>query len=167
MTEQELTRLVGKYRANVYRLALCYTKNHADAEDVTQEAFLKLYRSGTEFLIDEEAKAWLFRVAANKCKDLLRSHWYKFSEPLTEDMKAPEPGDENGELLSLLSGLPEKTRTVLYMYYYEDYSVKEIASLTGETETAVTSQLWRGRKRLKKLLGDDENEEGSELHAGI
>ena len=167
MTEQELTRLVGKYRGNVYRLALCYTRNHADAEDVTQEAFLKLYRSGIEFLIDEEVKAWLFRVAANRCKDLLRSHWYRFSEPLNDEMTTPEPGDETGELLTLMNRLPEKTRTVLYMYYYEDYSVKEISSLIGESETAVTSQLWRGRKRLKKLLGEDESKEGGELHAGI
>jgi len=167
MTEQELTRLVGKYRANVYRLALCYTKNHADAEDVTQEAFLKLFRSGTEFLIDEEAKAWLFRVAANRCKDLLKSHWYKFSEPLTDDMEAPASVDEGGELPALMSKLPVKTRTVLYMYYYEEYSVKEIAKFLGETETAVTSQLWRGRKRLRSLLEQNDCGKGSELHDGI
>ena len=167
MTEQELTRLVGKYRANVYRLALCYTKNHADAEDVTQEAFLKLFRSGTEFLIDEDAKAWLFRVAANRCKDLLKSHWYKFSEPLTDDMEAPVSVDEGGELPALMSKLPVKTRTVLYMYYYEEYSVKEIAKFLGETETAVTSQLWRGRKRLRSLLEQNDCGKGSELHDGI
>lgn len=167
MTEQDLTRIVGKYRANVYRLALCYTKNHADAEDVTQEAFLKLYRSGIDFLIDEEAKAWLFRVAANKCKDLMKSHWYKFSEPLTEDMRAPEADNDGSELLQLMSGLPAKTRTVLYMYYYEEYSVKEIADFLGDTETAVTSQLWRGRKRLRALLEQNDCEKGSELHDGI
>ena len=167
MTEQELTRLVGKYRANVYRLALCYTKNHADAEDVTQEAFLKLYLSGISFLIDEEAKAWLFRVAANRCKDLLKSHWYKFSEPLNNELCAPEYDDGADELLAQLSKLPEKTRTVLYMYYYEEYSVKEIALLLGEKETAVTSQLWRGRKRLKNLLTEEETEERGELHDGI
>jgi len=167
MTEQELTRLVGKYRANVYRLALCYTKNHADAEDVTQEAFLKLYLSGTDFLIDEEAKAWLFRVAANRCKDLLKSHWYKFSEPLTDDLRAPELDEESGELLALMSKLPEKTRTVLYMYYYEEYSVKEIAGILGEKETVVTSQLWRGRKRMKSMLTEEDNGERGELHDGI
>ena len=163
MTEQELTRLVGKYRANVYRLALCYTRNHADAEDVTQEAFLKLYLSGTDFLVDEEAKAWLFRVAANRCKDLLKSHWYKFSEPLTDDMQAPEHESEDGEVLAAISTLAPKARTIIYMYYYEGYSVKEIAELIGDSETAVTSQLWRGRKRLKELLKKSEIVEGSEL----
>lgn len=163
MTEQEFARIVGLYRANVYRFALCYTKNHADAEDVTQEAFLKLFRSGNDFLIDEEAKAWLFRVAANRCKDLLKSHWYRFSEPLSDDMEAPEPDNGDNELLALLSRLPEKTRTVLYMYYYEEYSAKEIAEFLGDTESVVTSQLWRGRKRLKKLLETENCEEGSEL----
>ena len=159
MTDFEFARLVGKYRANIYRLALCYTKNQADAEDVTQDAFLKLYEKQPEFTYDEEVKAWLIRVAANRCKDLLRSHWYKFSEPLDDKMQAPQnDSDEGDRLIAALSKLPAKTRTVMYMYYYEEYSVKEIAKLIGETETAVTSQLWRGRKRLKAVLGQDDPE---------
>ena len=121
-----------------------------------------------DFTFDEEYKAWLLRIAANRCKDLLKSHWYKFSEPLDEQMQAPENDEETkDELLSALSRLGAKTRTVLYMYYYEEYSVKEIAELMGDTETAVTSQLWRGRKRLKELLKKDDCEEGSELCDGV
>ena len=168
MTEFEFSRLVGKYRANVYRLALCYTKNKADAEDVTQDTFLKLYEKQPDFTFDEEVKAWLLRIAANRCKDLLKSHWYNFSEPLDDEMQAPGSDiDEGSELLTALSKLAAKTRTVLYMYYYEEYSVKEIAELIGDTETAVTSQLWRGRKRLKELLKKDDPKEGSELCDGI
>ena len=168
MTEFEFSRLVGKYRANVFRLALCYTKNRADAEDVTQDAFLKLYERKPDFTYDEEYKAWLLRITANRCKDLLKSHWYRFSEPLDESIQAPENDEETkDELLSALSKLGAKTRTVLYMYYYEEYSVKEIAELMGDTETAVTSQLWRGRKRLKELLKKEDCEEGSELCDGV
>lgn len=168
MTELEFARIVGKYRANVYRLALCYTKNRADAEDVTQDTFFRLYEKSPSFMLDEEAKAWLLRTAANRCKDLLKSHWYKFSEPLTEELQAPAEEEGGGaELLDALSKLKPKTRTVLYMYYYEEYSVKEIAELTGDTETSVTSQLWRGRKRLKELLKKDDCESGGELCDGI
>ena len=168
MTENDLTRIVGKYRKDIYRLALCYMKNTADADDVTQDAFLKLYTSGLTFLIDEEAKAWLIRTAANRCKDLLRSHWYKFSEPLDYEMQAPESEDGEEDLLGAVMSLPRKTRTVLYMYYYEEYPVKEIAEITGCTETAVTSQLWRGRKRLKELLKKtDLTEKRSELCDGL
>lgn len=167
MTEFEFTRLVGKYRANIYRLALCYTKNHSDAEDVTQDAFLKLYEKQPELTYDEEVKAWLLRIAANRCKDLLRSHWYRFSEPLSEELTAPDSGEDDSGLLAVLSKLAPKTRTVLYMYYYEEYSVKEIAELLGDTETAVTSQLWRGRKRLKELLKKEDCEIGGELYDGI
>ncbi len=163
MTELEFSRLVGKYRASIYRLALCYTKNSADAEDVVQDTFLKLYTGNVGFPTDDETKAWLFRVAANRCKDLLRSHWYKFSEPLTDDIQAPETDSGDGEVFAALSKLAPKTRTIIYMYYYEGYSVKEIAELIGDSETAVTSQLWRGRKRLKELLKKADIVEGSEL----
>ena len=163
MTELEFSRLVGKYRVSVYRLALCYTKNAADAEDVVQDTFLKLYTGNVGFPTDDETKAWLFRVAANRCKDLLRSHWYKFSEPLTDDLQMPEADEDSGVVLTALSKLAPKTRTIIYMYYYEGYSAKEIAELIGDSETAVTSQLWRGRKRLKELLKNLVTDEGSEL----
>ncbi len=163
MTEIEFSRLVGKYRAGIYRLALCYTKNHADAEDVVQDTFLKLYTGNMTFPGDEDVRAWLFRVAANRCKDLLKSHWYRFSEPLNDEITVPAPEDDDSVVLAAMSKLTVKTRTVIYLYYYEEYSVKEIAELMGDTETAVTSQLWRGRKRLKELLKKADDDEGSEL----
>ncbi len=153
MTEQEFSRLAGLYRTSVYRAAYCYTKNSADAEDITQEAFFRLFTAGTEFETDEKAKAWLIRTAINRCKDLRKSLRYRLT--VQEDEAAGAVcSDEKAEdsLMPLIMKLKPKSRCVLYMYYYEEYSVKEIAGLLGEKKTTVTTRLMRARKQLKELL---------------
>lgn len=152
MTEQEFSRLTDLYRATVFRTAYCYMKSYADAEDISQEVFLKLYTSSESFDTDENVKAWLIRVTSNRCKNLLKSYWYRFSEPITDAHDKAVYDEEESGILPLIMTLKPKIRTVLYMYYYEEYSVKEIAGLLGETKTAVTTRLMRGRRQLKELL---------------
>ena len=153
MTEQEFSRLAGLYRTSVYRAAYCYTKNSADAEDITQEAFLKLFTSGIGFETDEKSKAWLIRTAINRCKDFRKSLRFRFT---VQEEEAAETActDKRTEdsLLPIVMKLKPKSRCVLYMYYYEEYSVKEIAELLGEKKTTVTTRLMRARKQLKELL---------------
>lgn len=152
ITRQEFTRLVELFSGTVFRTALCYTKNKQDADDIMQDVFLKLYTYEKEFESDEHVKAWLIRVTANRCKNLLKSLSYRLSEPIekAENIPAYEQG-ENG-LLSVITELNPKVRAAMYMFYYEGYSVKEIAFITGEKETTITTRLSRGRKQLKKLL---------------
>ncbi len=152
MTEQEFSRLISLYRETVFRVAYCYTKSYADSEDISQEVFLKLYASEQYFAADENVKAWLITVTANSCKNLLKSRWYRFSEPLGENADSCTFMNEGDNILPLLMTLKPKFRTVLYMYYYEEYSVKEICSLLGESKTAITTRLMRGRRQLKELL---------------
>ena len=152
MTEQEFSRLISLYRETVFRTAFCYTKSYADSEDISQEAFLKLYISEQHFEADENIKAWLITVTANLCKNLLKSRWYRLSEPFTEQADIPVFMKKTDDVLPLLMTLKPKFRTVLYMYYYEEYSVKEICSLLGESKTAVTTRLMRGRRQLRELL---------------
>lgn len=152
MTEQEFSRLIGLYRETVFRVAYCYTKSYADSEDISQVVFLKLYTSEQHFETDENVKAWLITVAANLCKNLLKSRWYRLSEPFTEQTDIPVFMKETDNVLPLLMTLKPKFRTVLYMYYYEEYSVREICGLLGESKTAITTRLMRGRRQLKELL---------------
>lgn len=152
MTDNEFSRLIGLYRETVFRIAYCYTKSYADAEDIAQEVFLKLYTADECFEADKNVKAWLIRVTANRCKNLLKSYWYRFSEPITENTDRPMEIKEDGGVLTLIMKLKPKIRTVLYMYYYEEYSVKEIADLLGEKKTTITTRLMRGRRLLKDLL---------------
>ncbi len=156
MDSKKFTELVKAYREEMYKIAFCRTKNRADAEDVTQEAFLRLFRSGTEFASDEDCKAWLIRVTINCSRDLLKSHWYRFSQALPE--KQPPSGNEGSgenELLRTIMRLGRNYRTVLFLFYYSGYSVNEIAEMLGIKPSTVTTRLSRGRKMLKKILDDE------------
>lgn len=158
MDGKKFTELVKAYRAEMYKIAFCQTKSHADAEDVTQEAFLRLLRTENEFASDEECKAWLIRVTINCSKDLLKSHWYRFSQALAEPQLLPQnEKNENDELLGTVMKLGRKYRTVLFLFYYSGCSVNEIAETLGIQPSTVTTRLSRGRKMLKKLL-ETENE---------
>lgn len=152
MTEQEFTRLFSLYRGCIYRICLCNMRNAADADDITQDTFLKLYTKAPAFRSDEQAKAWLIRVAVNGCRDIMKSLRFRLSEPIDEGLELPREKREEGRLLSVVMELKPKLRTVMYMYYYEEYSVKEIAGLLKLKETAVTSRLMRGREQLKQLI---------------
>ena len=155
MSEAEFERLIGLYSGTVYRTAYCRTGNAADAEDIMQEAFLRLYTSKLAFENDEHIYAWLMGASANLWKNLINAGWYRLSEPITaqtEERPAKETEIPEEGILPLIMKLKPKNRLALYMHYYEGYSVREIASVLGEKESAVTSRLLRARKQLKALI---------------
>jgi len=128
-------------------------KNRQDAEDVTQNVFLKLYTYSGDFIDDEHIRAWLLRCTINECKDILHSHWYKFSQPLEfADDIVYKGSKESGRLLRIMQKLNKNNRLALYLYYYEGYSCSEISKIIGISEDAVSARLRRGRKQLKKLI---------------
>lgn len=142
--------IVNKYFDMIYRLALTRTgdKNHAD--DVTQEVFLKYIQQTKEFSSEEHIKAWLIRVAVNCSKDVFTNSWFTKTEPLTEDIVFNNP--EKSDVYYAVRELPQKYRTVIHLFYYEDFSVNEIANYLKLNESTVRSQLHRGRELLKKKL---------------
>ena len=144
------TRYVTAFQPTVFRLAYSYVKNCADAEDITQEAFLKLYTCKDSFASDENAKAWLIRVTANTAKNYLTSVWVKRKTTLTEDI--PLKDEKDYELLEALNRLNRNYRAVIYLHYYEGYSVSEIAEMLGISESNVKARLKRGRDKLKEIL---------------
>lgn len=153
MTEAELEECIVRYHGTIYRLALSYVKNSAEAEDICQSAFIKLWEQSTRGDAPENPKAWLTTVTINLSKDLLRSVRFTRHTELAENI--PCSGgltDEETELWQAVTGLPPKYRTVIHLYYYEEYSVKEIADIIGASETVVTTRLYRAREKLKKQL---------------
>ncbi len=158
MLESEFMRLIQLYRQTVFRAAYCCLKSYAEAEDITQEVFLALYTYPGGFNDDSHIKAWLLRVTINKCRNLIKSAFRRFSVPLDEAADKAASTEEN-ELLKVVMTLKPKLRTPLYMYYYEEYSVKEIAELLGEKETTITTRLSRGRQKLKVLLTKEDKDE--------
>ena len=141
---------VRRYSDMVYRLAFARTGNTADAEDVYQEVFLRYLRSDPQFTSEEHRKAWLLRVTINCAKKLHAAPWRRRTEPLSETLEAPSP--EGEALWEELRRLPDKYRTVLHLYYYEDMTTEEIARLLDRSPATVRSQLMRGRDRLRVLL---------------
>jgi len=144
------TQCVTAFQPSVFRVAYSYVKNCADAEDITQEAFLKLYNSKETFVDDKNVKAWLIRVTSNIAKNYLSSAWIKRKTALTEDI--PLKNEKDYELLEALNRLNKNYRVAIYLHYYEGYSVAEISEMLDISESNVKARLKRGRDKLRDIL---------------
>ncbi len=147
MDAETFTDYVRKYRNTVFRVAYSYSGSLQDSEDITQEAFLKLYKSEERFTADENVKAWLIRVSANEAKNFIRRNALRRKEPISENI--PE---EDYELSEIMKGLKRDYRVVIYLHYYEGYSVKELSKILKISESNVKVRLKRGRDKLKELI---------------
>ena len=163
MTRMECVEAMEIHSDMVYRIALNYCRNKYDAEDITQEVFCKLVRvsnipSGEKgsvtFNDDEHLKRWLIRVTVNECHSLFVTPWHKKTKYLEDE--AVEEGvcniEEKSELYQAVMSLPKKYRIVIYLYYYEEYSTKEIGEILDIKEATVRAQLMRGRDTLRKKI---------------
>lgn len=150
---EEFGRLISDYRDSVLRLAFAYLKNRYDAEDVTQDVFVAYIRKSPVFRNRKAEKAWFMQVAANKCKNILTSSWRKRTVELTEELSYL-PSNEF-EILECVLSLDEKYRIPLHLFYYEDYTIEEIAKITEMNPSTVGTRLARGRKILKKVWKED------------
>lgn len=149
---QEAGRLVNTYSDLILRLSYTYLKSTQDGEDICQTVLLKLLTGDRAFDSPEHEKAWVIRAAVNACKDELRAYRRR-AAPLEDAEQAPAPEPPRSEVLDAVMDLPEKYRTAIYLFYYEGYSAREIADMTGRSETAVNAHLSRGRKQLRTMLG--------------
>lgn len=148
-----------RYGDTVYRVAFHSCKNRADAEDITQNVFLKLYRTQTAFESEEHLRRWVIRVAVNESKKLVGSAWFCRRAPLEETMQAiPFESREESALFSAVMELPRKYRVPVYLYYYEGYKAREAAALCGIKESTMQTRLQRAREKLKKKLCEQERE---------
>ena len=154
--------MIDEYGDDVLRLCLLYLGDRQLAEDAFQLTMTKAWRQLHAFRGESSVKTWLSRIAANACRDMLRSGWFRLmkrSEPEEKLFSAAAPDDgEARELRSLVLSLPGKYREVIVLYYYEDMKVREIAQLLGMPAASVSSRLRRARAMLKIELegGADE-----------
>lgn len=140
---------------DILRFAFSYMKNREDAEDVLQETLIRLMQAQPVFENEQKLKSWLLRVAANLCLDQLRSAVRKREVAMPEgfDMPVAESAEQqNSAVLQQIFNLPDKYRSVIHLYYYEEYSTREIAGITGQKEATVRSLLKRGREKLEKIM---------------
>ena len=164
--ELSTEEIIEKYADMVYRLAVNEMGNRDDAQDVFQEVFMRLVRYRERISTEEHLKAWLIRVTINCARKQQTAAWRKNVTYLEQEDGEHLP-DETGEnpyseienedspVVNAVAGLPEKYRIVIYLYYYEEMSVLEIAAALSEKESTVKSKLHRAREMLKtKLKGE-------------
>ena len=152
MTEQQFTDAVERYLDMVYRIALNWFRNPADAEDAAQNAMLRLLRTDTEFQGEDHLRHWLVRVTLNECKRMSAHPWRRRTVPLDQ---CPEPvfsDPARQTLYQEVMELPVKYRVPLYLYYYEGYKVDEVGELLGLNASTVQTRLARARAKLKTQL---------------
>lgn len=141
---------------SVYRTAMQYTGQFADAEDVLQEVLLERYRTEQVFETEEHERRWMLRVAINKSKNLLRAQKRRRAVPLEDAAELCAPVEpEYRALYDAVRALPRNQRLTVDLFYYEGYSTAEIAALLGAREATVRTWLRRARLKLKELLKED------------
>jgi RNA polymerase sigma-70 factor (ECF subfamily) len=148
--------IAERYKDTVFRIALNYLGNTYDAEDIVQDVLMNLYIKNKHFESDDHAKYWLIRVTINKCKNLLKSSWKSKNINLDDiELSTDFERTDQEDLYKAVMELPEKYRTVLYLHYYEDFSVKLIAGMLKINVSAVTTRLSRAREQLKEVWKDE------------
>lgn len=149
-----------KYGDRIYLAAFSICRNRADADDVVQDTLIRYHSLSKEFESEQHLKAWLLRVAINRAKNITASFWRKNTvqwDDYTEEPAFEMP--EDSRLFEAVMRLPEKYRGVIHLFYYEDYSVEEIANILRRPAGTVKSQLNRGRKLLKIMLQEEWNDD--------
>ncbi len=150
-TDSFKKEMTEKYFDMVYRLALSHTKDKHTAEDVCQNVFLKYIKTDKVFESEEHIKAWLIRVSVNECKSHFTSSWHKKTVPLSEEIVFTSP--EKSDLFDKVQKLSPKYSDIIHLHYYEDLSIAQISKILGMNESTVKSRLFRGRQKLKEILG--------------
>lgn len=154
-SEAFLAQAMSAFGDAVYRLALSQTRLKADAEDVYQDVFLRLYNDETAFASDDHLKAWLLRVTINRCHDLARSSWKRRSvafDPERDDIAAPVRDEKDAAVWDAIGQLPEQLRAAVNLHYVEGYSTEEIAGIMQCRPATARTWLFRARARMRELL---------------
>lgn len=149
--------LYEKYATDVLRVSYFYLGDRQKAEDVCQDVFVRLMTNAPE-LTEGREKAWLLKVALNRCRDLWRGAWMKrvvLGSPTFELIPAPDDTDRKDDeeaMMTAIHELPSAFREVILLHYYQGYGISEIAEMMELPEGTISSRLSRGRKKLESIL---------------
>lgn len=155
-TEEDLKRVIELYSDMIQRICFLYLKQTSDVEDIFQNIFLKYMKCSVEFKDLEHEKSWFIRVTINACKDFLGSWFYKKVD-LTMNFQQYyiENHTMEYDILQAVFHLEQKYRNVIYLYYYEGYSMKDIAHILHKKENTIYTWHLRAKEQLKMELGGD------------
>lgn len=162
VTREKFQVVYSEYRNTVYSVILTRVRNVDDAQDLCQETFIKLLKCGVDFSNGDHLKAWLLRVAINLSLNHIRDNSHMSAEEISEEIPYYDRIVDN-ELLTVVAQLPEEYRTVIHLYYYDDYSTARIAEILDLKESTVRVRLKRGREKLRRMLNKDDWFTNSEI----
>ena len=149
--------LYERYATDVLRVCYFYLGDRQKAEDVCQDVFVRLITTSPQ-LQEGREKAWLLKVALNRCRDLWRGAWLKrvvLGSPAFELVPAPDEIDslaDRQEVMQAINQLPAAFKEVILLHYYQGYGISEIAEMMELPEGTISSRLSRGRKKLESIL---------------
>lgn len=161
-SEAFMDNAVAAHQAAVFRLALNQVRNYADAQDVTQEVFIKLMKSHVAFHDVEHVRAWLLRVTMNQCRDVARQEWHRRVDVVAEPERAVDTWNDGVDAVmehpvwQALGSLKENDRAVLHLRYVEELTIPEIADALSCTQITVRTRLHRARSRLRAAMPDEQ-----------
>lgn len=145
--------IVDRYKDSLFSAAFNICRNAADADDAVQDTFIQYCTTDKQFDSEQHIRAWLIRVVINKAKNINMSFWRRASVPLDDYIEILTfENEEAKDLFREVLKLPEKYRIVIHLFYYEDYSVRDIAEILHISESNVKVRLSRGRKILRAVL---------------
>ncbi|WP_439116679.1 sigma-70 family RNA polymerase sigma factor [Metabacillus litoralis] len=161
--EKLIDQLMDQYGNAILHLAYSYVGNKEVAEDLTQDIFVKCYQRLDQYQNKSSLKTWLWKIAINHCKDYLRSWHYKHIVVSDEQDKQTSSRDneveqqvfqkyEDEHLVKTVFSLPDTYREVIYLFYFEERSIKEISNLTNVNQNTIKTRLKRAKEILKECL---------------
>ena len=159
MTEQEFEAVYARQVDRIYKICCFYLGNDADAQDAVQNIFIKYYEKKRNFQDEQHETAWFLTVTRNHCKDILRSGWRKKRvdiENVPEIAVKEREAARNPRLERAMQNISVKQKEALYLYYYEEYSIREISQMLHRKESTIQSQLAAARKKIKQYYMDQD-----------
>lgn len=151
--EEVVSAAIDKYADMVQRICFLQLKNSSDVEDVFQDVFLNYYLNVKTFQDEKHQKAWLCRVTYNKCKDVNKNAWTKRIVSIN-DLEIPFESEVEEELITAVLQLPPADKNVIYLHYFEGFSIPEIAEINQQKLNTVYSKLRRAKQKLRRELGE-------------
>ncbi len=174
--EDSIGALMRRHQNYVYRLCYLVMRNEQDAEDMTQETFVRAFQALPRYEIREgiSFEAWLYRIAVNRCRSRMRRKWYRVlpwpnpapqitTEPETQPDRLVMQYEQRSEILAAINSLGDKHRLVVILRYYAGFSNEEIAHTLRIPSGTVRSRLHTARRRLKALLAEPEETRGQKI----
>ena len=156
LNDKEIDRLINQYGNSVLRMSYIILKDYDLAQDVVQDTFIQVIKKYNTLKNKESEKAWIMKIATNQCKNQLRSQWFKkiisYEEEQELENKTTEMEIKEDRILKYIYELKEKYKEVILLYYYQEMSIKEIASALEKKESNIQQLLKRAREQLKRRM---------------